>query len=99
MRTLCPPPYGLLLFPPRRRCRCGCSTFISDFACLVCDMKWEDHETVFETTQERLAGGRSVGEAFFPLADDTAVQGLVFPPGGAGRGREVASTSTRPSQR
>ena len=34
----------------------------SNFACVVCDLKWEDHETLFETTQERSASGRTVGE-------------------------------------
>ncbi len=37
--------------PGSRRCRCGCAGFASNFVCLVCDMKWEDHETVFLTTQ------------------------------------------------
>eukprot|EP00955_Chlamydomonas_euryale_P113297 366209-Chlamydomonas_euryale.AAC.2 len=26
----------------------------------VCDGKWEEHETVFETTRERIAAGRPV---------------------------------------
>ncbi|GFR40194.1 hypothetical protein Agub_g754, partial [Astrephomene gubernaculifera] len=65
--------------PNARRCRCGCSMFQSNFACLVCDLKWEDHETVFETAQERLMAGRPVGQDFRPLADDAPIRDLVFP--------------------
>ncbi|KAG2435131.1 hypothetical protein HXX76_007216 [Chlamydomonas incerta] len=67
--------------PHTRRCRCGCPVFTSNFACLACDLKWEDHETVFETLRERLAAGRPVGEAFRPLADDAELRDLVFPGG------------------
>ncbi|KAG1660177.1 hypothetical protein FOA52_005277 [Chlamydomonas sp. UWO 241] len=89
-----------------RRCHsCGCGMFESNFACLVCDRKWEDHETLFETTQERIEGGRTVGDAFRPLSDDADLRGLVFPgQGGAGagagvRGSTAASASgVRPPQ-
>lgn len=26
-------------------CKCGCYSFVSDFCCVNCDGKWEDHET------------------------------------------------------
>lgn len=32
--------------PPRRCTECGCGGFQSDFLCVVCDMRWEDHQTV-----------------------------------------------------
>ncbi|KAG2425408.1 hypothetical protein HYH02_015017 [Chlamydomonas schloesseri] len=67
--------------PHTRRCRCGCPAFTSNFACLACDLKWEDHETVFETARERLVAGRPVGEDFRPLADDPALRDMVFPEG------------------
>ncbi|KAJ9533555.1 hypothetical protein QJQ45_026610, partial [Haematococcus lacustris] len=61
------------------RCRCGCARFTSNFACLACDKLWEDHETLFESAQERMAAGRPVGEAFRPLAGDRAIREAVFP--------------------
>ena len=32
---------------------CGCGAFVSDFLCVVCDRKWEEHETVTESAAER----------------------------------------------
>lgn len=65
--------------PVHKRCRCGCARFTSNFACLACDKLWEDHETLFESAQERMAAGRPVGEAFRPLAGDQAIREAVFP--------------------
>eukprot|EP00798_Chlamydomonas_sp_ICE-L_P002129 gene2129-18175_t len=66
-----------------RRCKCGCGMFTSNFACVVCDLKWEDHETVFETGRERAMEGRPTGDAYFPLANDSQIRDMVFPGGGA----------------
>merc|ERR1711879_1029978 len=41
--------------------RCGCGSFNGAFACLVCNRKWADHETLTETPQERQNSGRAVG--------------------------------------
>lgn len=63
------------------RCRergCGCGYFESDFACVVCDKKWEDHETVIETEAERVADGRPVGDAYLPLVEAPEIHDLVF---------------------
>lgn len=68
---------------PLRLLHCLCTLLHqSNFACVVCDLKWEDHETVFETTQERISGGRPVGEAFRPLSNDRDIQDMVFPGSG-----------------
>lgn len=56
-----------------------CYNFESHFLCVVCDQKWEAHETVFETEQTRAAAGLPVRLDFFPLKDvDPALRELVF---------------------
>lgn len=35
------------------KCKCGCYNFESDFCCISCDQKFEDHETLWETEKER----------------------------------------------
>eukprot|EP01059_Diplonema_ambulator_P003508 TRINITY_DN13201_c0_g1_i1.p1 TRINITY_DN13201_c0_g1~~TRINITY_DN13201_c0_g1_i1.p1 ORF type:complete len:288 (+),score=65.50 TRINITY_DN13201_c0_g1_i1:24-887(+) len=58
---------------------CGCPSYQSDWACLVCDAKWEDHETVFEDEAERRMNGKPVGEAYKPLAGlDQEFSNIVF---------------------
>eukprot|EP01064_Diplonema_japonicum_P036441 TRINITY_DN816_c6_g1_i4.p1 TRINITY_DN816_c6_g1~~TRINITY_DN816_c6_g1_i4.p1 ORF type:complete len:279 (+),score=24.19 TRINITY_DN816_c6_g1_i4:147-983(+) len=53
----------------RPKCKgCGCPSYQSDWACLVCDGKWEDHETVFESESDRRLSGRTVGDQYKPLA-------------------------------
>jgi len=59
----------------RAKCRCGhphgshdpntlrgsgCNHFESHFLCAMCDRHWEDHETVFESEEERRALNRPV---------------------------------------
>jgi hypothetical protein len=63
-----------------RKCRsCACYTFEGDWACLVCDGRHEDHETVAESGGERAQAGRTVGDAFRPLADvDPEFSEMVF---------------------
>ncbi|KPI84726.1 hypothetical protein ABL78_6219 [Leptomonas seymouri] len=53
------------------RCRScgGCSGFTSAFLCVVCDLPWEAHETVWESEGVRAKGGLPVREAYAPLAD------------------------------
>lgn len=51
------------------RCRCcGCGAFSSHFLCVVCDLPWEAHETIWETEQDRLRQGFPVREDYAPLA-------------------------------
>lgn len=66
--------------PTRLGCRScgGCSKYASAWMCTCCDGKWEDHETLFETEDERRMEGRSVGAAFFPLASTPQIQELAF---------------------
>eukprot|EP00756_Hemistasia_phaeocysticola_P058385 Hpha_TRINITY_DN35008_c0_g1::TRINITY_DN35008_c0_g1_i1::g.82643::m.82643 len=49
-------------------CR-SCPGYTSDWCCVCCDRKWEEHETVFESERERRQDGRPVGEAYKPLSD------------------------------
>lgn len=60
--------------------RCGCATFLSAWMCVACDGKWEDHETIWETEQERRRANRPVGEAFMPLSARPQLQHAVFDP-------------------
>jgi len=41
---------------------CGCGAFDSPFLCAACDRHWEDHETFFETADERQKNGLPVGK-------------------------------------
>lgn len=57
--------------PATRICRAcgGCSGFQSHFLCVVCDMPWEAHQTVYETESERHKAGFPVRQDYFPLSD------------------------------
>eukprot|EP00826_Nyctotherus_ovalis_P043011 TRINITY_DN4497_c0_g2_i4.p2 TRINITY_DN4497_c0_g2~~TRINITY_DN4497_c0_g2_i4.p2 ORF type:complete len:222 (-),score=89.53 TRINITY_DN4497_c0_g2_i4:57-722(-) len=62
--------------PNTTKCRagCGCYGFTSEFPCLVCDEKWEDHEVLYETREERKALGKPTDAAFAPMAANPAIQ-------------------------
>jgi hypothetical protein len=62
--------------PNTMKCRagCGCYAFTSEFPCLVCDAKWEDHEVLYETREERKALGKSVDEGFVPMSSNPEIQ-------------------------
>ena len=57
---------------------CSCSHFSSNFCCVTCDGRYEDHETVFESAAERTRAGRPVGAAFKPLAAQPDLRRAVF---------------------
>lgn len=70
------------------RCaRCACRAFDGDYACITCDGRQTDHETLFELAEERAAAGKPTGEAFRPLAESSYLQERVIGPGGRGGGR------------
>ncbi|KAG5507569.1 hypothetical protein JKF63_06518 [Porcisia hertigi] len=56
--------------PKTMRCKScgGCSGFVSGFLCVVCDLPWEAHETVWESEGVRLSEGHPVCEEYAPLA-------------------------------
>ncbi|KPA78486.1 hypothetical protein ABB37_06103 [Leptomonas pyrrhocoris] len=96
----------------RMRCRScgGCSGFTSAFLCVVCDLPWEAHETVWESEGAREQAGFPVREAYAPLANfewdlrelvltDATMGGKIEPPATylALRGRE--NTSSRSPRR
>ena len=62
------------------KCRsCSCSHFESDFCCLICNGKWEEHKIIEESEKERKLRGKSVGNEFFPLhGEDESIQRAVF---------------------
>lgn len=69
--------------PSRRGGSCNacrnCYKFDGHFLCVVCDGKFHDHITLFETEEERRAAGRPVKGDFIPLKDmDWEVNEIVF---------------------
>ena len=38
------------------------------YSCISCDSKWEDHEVLYESEQERVNLGKNVGEKYLPLS-------------------------------
>jgi len=61
--------------PVRTKCKeCNCSKFVSNFACLSCDGKWEEHITLYEDEELRKELEKAVGDAFYPLADVPEIQ-------------------------
>lgn len=72
---------NLMHDPATKMCRScgGCCGYQSHFLCVVCDMPWEAHMTVFETEAERHRAGFPVRQDFFPLANiDWDVRELVL---------------------
>eukprot|EP01066_Platyproteum_vivax_P012667 Platyproteum_vivax@DN5755_c0_g1_i2.p1 len=71
--------------PPFYCKKCGCGAFNSAFLCIGCDKHWEDHETIFETGQERKQAGRPIGVDFIPFSELPDFQEAVYnskvPPG------------------
>ena len=56
----------------------GCNGFYSDFACIACDCRWEDHSTLWEFEDERRAQGKKVGQDYLPLNMNKELHDLVF---------------------
>lgn len=63
---------------PMKCSECGCFDFYSDFACISCDCRWEDHITLFEFEHDRLMEGKKVGEDYLPLKEHDELHNLVF---------------------
>ena len=55
---------------PHRSKASSCGGFISNFACISCDKKWEEHETIYEKENERVAERKSIREDYMPLASN-----------------------------
>lgn len=68
--------------PVTRRCVApgcgGCGAFASAFTCIVCDARWETHETSAEGEEERREAGKPVREDFLPLAEAPDLRPLVY---------------------
>jgi hypothetical protein len=47
---------------------CSCFDFQSDFACISCDKKFEEHETLYELEKERQKAGKPIRQDYLPLA-------------------------------
>lgn len=46
-----------------------------DYACVGCNLKLTDHETLIETREDRIARGAAVDENYIPLHEFRPVQG------------------------
>lgn len=57
---------------------CRCFSYDSAWKCTGCNQKWQNHETVFETEEERRAARLPVGRDFEPLADKPEFAEIVF---------------------
>ena len=61
--------------PVRLKCKeCPCGKFISNFACLACDGKWEEHIVLYEDEELRKELNKPVGKDFYPLSDVPEIQ-------------------------
>ncbi|KAG5481004.1 hypothetical protein LSCM1_06679 [Leishmania martiniquensis] len=79
--------------PKTMRCQScgGCPGFTSAFLCVVCDLPWEAHDTVWESEGVRVAEGHPVCEGYAPLSGidwdvreavltDVTMSGRIEPP-------------------
>ncbi|XP_028917016.1 protein FAM221B [Ornithorhynchus anatinus] len=48
---------------------CRCNFFESSFLCAACDRRWEEHDTFFETEENRRQGGRPYGADYLPFVE------------------------------
>ncbi|VDD75616.1 unnamed protein product [Mesocestoides corti] len=58
-------------YPSPFRCKakkCNCLAFTSASLCAACDQHWEQHDTVFETEEERKKAGRQISMLPSPTA-------------------------------
>eukprot|EP01071_Lankesteria_metandrocarpae_P008350 Lankesteria_metandrocarpae@DN4943_c0_g1_i2.p1 len=62
--------------PVKKRCnKCSCSQFHSTLRCGGCDNPWVDHETAFETAEERSRLGKPAYRGFMEAAPSAAALG------------------------
>jgi len=59
----------------KRKCtKCSCGKFVSDFLCLSCDGKWEEHEVRYDHEADRISDNKPVGQLYYPLHDVPEIQ-------------------------
>ena len=64
-----------------RRCRagaCPCASFNSSFVCCACDRHWGQHETVFESGEERRQKGVPYGQHYLPFHELPELRNVVL---------------------
>jgi hypothetical protein len=57
---------------------CGCRKFDSNFLCAACDKHWEEHETFFDTEDERRAKKMPTGADYLPFAEIPTLRNMVL---------------------
>lgn len=63
--------------PVRLKCKeCPCGKFLSNFACLACDGKWEEHIVLYEDEELRKELNKPVGKDYYPLSDVPDIQAV-----------------------
>ena len=58
--------------------KCNCVGFNPDYGCVGCDRKWEDHDILYESEQERRILKKSIGKEFLPYAQNLEIQQMVM---------------------
>jgi hypothetical protein len=56
---------------------CTCSNFISNFLCSACNNHWEQHETFFESSNERKQQKLPIGESYIPFSELSDMQQVI----------------------
>lgn len=66
--------------PNDLRCPASGGRYTSAWLCVCCEGKWEDHESLWESEQERRMENKPVGEAFMPLTSTPGIHQAIFNP-------------------
>jgi len=66
--------------PNNLRCPASGGRYTSAWLCVCCEGKWEDHESLWESEQERRMENKPVGEAFMPLTSTPGIHQAIFNP-------------------
>ncbi|VDM18771.1 unnamed protein product [Hydatigera taeniaeformis] len=68
-------------YPSPFRCSarpCNCLAFSSASICAACDQRWEQHDTIFETEEERKNAGRQIREDWYPFSELPAMRDIAL---------------------
>ncbi|KAH7817933.1 putative protein FAM221B like [Monocercomonoides exilis] len=64
---------------PSHHCKiCGCGSFQPHYCCVTCQMMGSEHETVWESREERIEMGFKVDEDYKPLSSTPDISEVVF---------------------
>jgi len=58
--------------------QCSCSSFFSNFCCVVCNKFWNDHEVIYELEHERYMSKKPIQQDFMPLNECPEIRNLLY---------------------